>query len=963
MSTTCSKCRRVNPADAAFCYFDGTLLNGRGATGPVAAGRQAFAHPFVFPSGRQCRSYDELALACNEEWDEARSLLQQGYLERFLGGLGRADLARAARDAARAPDQDRGLDDLLEKLPSDALQPPQLHVGASEINLGTLAIGAERRFELRLENRGMRLLYGSVTCDDSPWLSLGDGAGANQKLFQFGSSTVIPVHVVGQRLRAGNKPLEGRLVVDCNGGQVVVTVRAAVPVRPFPDGVLKGALTPRQIAEKSKAAPKEAAAFFENGAVPKWYRDNGWIYPVQGPAASGLGAVQQFFEALGLTPPPKVEVNTRTIKLTGAAGERLDYVLQVATAEKRPVYAHAVSDQPWLKVGRPNLQGRTATLPLSVPEVPDRPGERLQAQVTVTANGNQRFPVSVSLQVEKVSVARRPAAVFDFSQAEPEPVPSVAAVAAIPLAVPAERKRSRVARKDTDGDLTRRRERAAQAIPLQGPKGSVWKHLVPLAALLVALLVVLGVDALGGGTKPPEPPPVVVEVPIDPDPLIAVAFHDTDKGDVFLSKTGGFKSNGRVDPDSVTPVVWQASMRFGVVMVKGLEGAATKKLTRDDRGYTNNTVIQLDNVAMTDASKPTILGRSEDGLIFGETPWQRKSDGGLEGVDFRGQWKDGERDLPIPADLTKGKGGGRKSVWVYPDQKVTVTQLVEVVAGEQSRKLDTCLVRYLIENKDTKEHRVGLRFMLDTFIGQNDGVPFTIPGEKELCETSKDFARPDDVPDYVEALEHADLKHPGTVARVQLRLGTRIEPPGRVTIGAWPDPDLRSRDDRCSQEKTFWQVPVLPINAIKAVRRGAEEGDSAVVLYWDAKPISAGSSREVGFAYGLGNVASDKDAAGRLGLSVGGNFKPGGEFTLTALVSNPQRKETLTLELPSGFKLMAGEATQPVPEVAADAARRTSPVTWKIKAGSAGSYELKVKSSAGAAQAQPITIRSTSIFD
>ena len=87
--------------------------------------------------------------------------------------------------------------------------------------------------------------------------------------------------------------------------------------------------------------------------------------------------MQQFFEALGLTPPPRVEVSTRSINLSGAVGERVDYVLQVATAEKRPVYAHAVSNQSWLKVGRANLQGRTATLPLVVAEVPDRPGERL----------------------------------------------------------------------------------------------------------------------------------------------------------------------------------------------------------------------------------------------------------------------------------------------------------------------------------------------------------------------------------------------------------------------------------------------------------------------------------------------------------------------------------------------------------------------------------------------------------
>src|SRR5207253_2825557 len=101
-ATTCSQCRRANPAGAAFCYFDGTLLNGHGAAGPVAPVRQAFAHPFVFPTGRQCRTFDELALACHEEWDEARALLLQGYLERSLVRLRRTDLARAAPHPPRA---------------------------------------------------------------------------------------------------------------------------------------------------------------------------------------------------------------------------------------------------------------------------------------------------------------------------------------------------------------------------------------------------------------------------------------------------------------------------------------------------------------------------------------------------------------------------------------------------------------------------------------------------------------------------------------------------------------------------------------------------------------------------------------------------------------------------------------------------------------------------------------------
>ena len=70
------------------------------------------------------------------------------------------------------------------------------------------------------------------------------------------------------------------------------------------------------------------------------------------------------------------------------------------------------------------------------------------------------------------------------------------------------------------------------------------------------------------------------------------------------------------------------------------------------------------------------------------------------------------------------------------------------------RLLDTCLVRYVIYQQGrTIGHKVGLRFLLDTYIGANDGVPFTIPGDKDLCDTYKDFDKPDKVPDFISALE------------------------------------------------------------------------------------------------------------------------------------------------------------------------------------------------------------------
>ena len=60
-----------------------------------------------------------------------------------------------------------------------------------------------------------------------------------------------------------------------------------------------------------------------------WYAANGWAYPVQGPASTGLAAVQQFFEALGLTAPPKVEISDRSLTLFGKPGD-MGEALQLA---------------------------------------------------------------------------------------------------------------------------------------------------------------------------------------------------------------------------------------------------------------------------------------------------------------------------------------------------------------------------------------------------------------------------------------------------------------------------------------------------------------------------------------------------------------------------------------------------------------------------------------------------------
>ncbi len=431
---------------------------------------------------------------------------------------------------------------------------------------------------------------------------------------------------------------------------------------------------------------------------------------------------------------------------------------------------------------------------------------------------------------------------------------------------------------------------------------------------------------VSGEQEQDEPDTPVVELPIDPDPLLAYKFQG--------GQTGG-------------------TLRFGLTMLKEKDDKdKPKRLTFQDDGNTNTALTQIDG-------ETYLFGK----FVFGSGGSGQKGDESGFTADpskelpiLRGSWRDAHKQLG--QDRTGRERIGQSSVYFYGQQKVEMTQTVEIVPGEQvapgqtKRRLDTCLVRYRIENQDERPHRVAFRFVLDTFIGGNDGVPFTIPGASDLCDTSRDFRTPSSVPDFIQALERPSLENPGTVAHLTFRLGGRLDPPDRVTLGRWINQLQWAANE---QPNIDWQFPVRPMNEVLPA-------DSCVVLYWNARELPPSGHRELGFAYGLGSVSSS-EGGGKLGLTVGGSFRPGEAFTVTAYVNDPLPRQTVTLEVPRGLTRADGEATQTVPALPPDAASRNSPVTWKVKAARPGRYTLRVKSSNGATQTQAVTITSNGIFD
>src|SRR5262249_7116167 len=100
----------------------------------------------------------------------------------------------------------------------------------------------------------------------------------------------------------------------------------------------------------------------------------------------------------------------------------------------------------------------------------------------------------------------------------------------------------------------------------------------------------------------------------------------------------------------------------------------------------------------------------------------------------------------------------------------------------------------------------------------------------------------------------------------------------------------------------------------------------------------------------LGNVASND----KLGVTLGGSFEPGQNFTVSAYVENPIPGQTLKLELPDGLRRTEGNETQNV--AAATGGRNTSIVTWKVLVERTGEFKPKVTSTTGLTQTKTISI-------
>jgi hypothetical protein len=286
----------------------------------------------------------------------------------------------------------------------------------------------------------------------------------------------------------------------------------------------------------------------------------------------------------------------------------------------------------------------------------------------------------------------------------------------------------------------------------------------------------------------------------------------------------------------------------------------------------------------------------------------------------------------LPDGPGNKKRHGGQTVWQQGD--IRVTMVMEVVPGKPyqpkpsgpiPRRMDTLLVKYILENTGSAAHKVGCRTFVDTLVVNNDGALFASPTTHPDEVLNGIVMAGKSLPAFFEVLERPNLKDPGFKGIFTLKLGAKLEGPSKVVL------------------TTYGQRGQYDCPAQRA-------GDSACALFWPPQDLQPHTKREVAWAYGQGIACTNE---GRVSVDFGGSFEPGKIFTVTTYVDDPIDGQSLTLLLPKGVERVEGKATQAVPLLNETS---QSVVLWRCRLRELGSYSIRIRSSNGVTQAHTVTV-------
>lgn len=208
--------------------------------------------------------------------------------------------------------------------------------------------------------------------------------------------------------------------------------------------------------------------------------------------------------------------------------------------------------------------------------------------------------------------------------------------------------------------------------------------------------------------------------------------------------------------------------------------------------------------------------------------------------------------------------GDQKIVASWLLGSALVTQELGFARSSTTGLFDTAQIIYTIENVSEETAQIGLRVVLDTMLGANDGAPFRIGEQAILTDSS---FRSGDLPDFWQAFD--SLTDPRVIGQGTFR-GAGITVPDRVYLSNWG-----------ALADGLWDFSFEPGRDF--TRLGEFELDSAMALYWDPVPFQPGEKREYVTQYGLGGISIVRGALS-LGITSPASIDAARESSFPVLV-------------------------------------------------------------------------------
>lgn len=287
---------------------------------------------------------------------------------------------------------------------------------------------------------------------------------------------------------------------------------------------------------------------------------------------------------------------------------------------------------------------------------------------------------------------------------------------------------------------------------------------------------------------------------------------------------------------------------------------------------------------------------SSNRLLFGHpSPWSSETTFYVDGSVYGNGLSDDQTDYYELTQASATAGGVNTTVWSAGG--IELTQRLSLSAGSEGGPLNNLRIEYTATNVDTVNHVAGIRIFLDTWLGDNDGAPFRVPGIGDVTHETERWGL--EIPSTWSGFD--DLDNPDKIAHGTLVCGDYPRP-DRVIWGAWATMCDHAWDYAPDGGRLLTD-------------------DSAVAVYFHPTTLRPGQSRTVGTFYGTTTFEIDINPPLAIALSGPGqldeginNYIPNPFFVVAYIehsvptVTVPVQNAFAEIRLPSGFSLKSTPA-------------------------------------------------------